>query len=261
MKTIWKLTAWHWRLVRVPYMVLCAVYAIQQAALLLVSAANPHKLGWQMAELFQDCGQMPLFFTALYLVAILAASATRSKGKNQQLYTLYTMPFSRRTLWMSQLLLAAILAAGFVAWQILLYVVLYFPVTLVLGRVAAGMVNTALPWNSLMEELNANPLMQLLLPVKPGSGLTLLGMLLILSLHSACVACCHGLRRAVVFLTTLLGMGAAYAALYLRYHLVTYRSEDKVMYALLSVILAAAVLLAAVNVFQASRALKRAETA
>lgn len=162
---------------------------------------------------------------------------------------------------MSQLLLAAILAAGFVAWQILLYVVIYFPVTLVLGRVAAGMVNTALPWNSLMEELNANPLMQLLLPVKPGSGLTLLGMLLILSLHSACVACCHGLRRTVAFLTALLGTGAAYAALYLRYHLVTYRSEDNVMYALLGVILAVAVLLVAVNVFQASRALKRAETA
>ena len=261
MKTIWKLTAWQWRMVRFPFAVLCGVYAIQQLTLLLLSAADPRKLGYQMAELFQGCGQMPLFFATLYLVAVVAASATRTQAKSQQTYTLYTMPFSRWNLWAAQFLLGLLLLLLFTAWQVFLYAAAYFPVTMILSRVAESMVVNALPWNSLVEELNANLLMQLLLPVKAGSGLTLLGVPIITALHSACMACCHGLRRAVVALLALFGTGTAYAAFYIRYHQVIYGNNAPSYWLLFAVVLVLALGLAVVNVFQAVWALKRAETA
>lgn len=260
MKTMWKLTAWHWRMVRVPFAVLCVVYAIQQLALLLLSAANPQRLGYQMAELFQECGQMPLFFVTLYLVALLGASATSIRAKSHQTYTLYTMPFSRWYLWTAQFLLGLLLLVLFTAWQILLYMAAYFPATMVSVRVASGMVSAALPWSSLSEEFNANPLMQLLVPVKLGSGLALIGLLGVTALQSACMACCHGLRRGVVALTALFGTGIASTAFYVRYHLTVYRSGDTGLYLLLIVLLAMAGAFAAVNLLQTAWALKHAES-
>lgn len=261
MRNIAKLMAWHWRLVRGSYAVLCAVYAVQQLVLLMAAALDSRRLGYQMAELFQGCGQMPLFFIAMYAVAVLAAHATRRRERAQNLYTLYTMPFSRGTLWTAQFMLGLILLEAFAAWQILLYMLAYFPVTMASSRVAAGMMVGALPWNSLLEEVNANPLMQLLLPVKLGSGFALLGLLGITALHSACMACCHGIRRAAVTVLALFGTGAACIAFYVRYHQVTYGTDFQVFGILLVVLLTVAFSLAAVNVFQALRALKRAETA
>lgn len=260
MKKIWKLTSWHWRMVRAPYAVLCAVYAVQQLVLLLLAAGSRQNLGYGMAELFQGCGQMPLFFVTLYLVALVAASATRIRERAQKMYTLCTMPFPRRTLWAAQFLLGLLLLVGFVAWQILLYIGAYFPVALASDRVAASMVTGALPPSSLFTELNANPLMQLLLPIKAGDGLALLGLLLLTALQSACIACCHGLRRVAVSLMALFGTGAACMAFYVRYHLALYGARTSTQFLLLVGALAAAVL-AVVNMLQASRALQRAESA
>lgn len=260
MKKIWKLTSWHWRMVCVPYTVLCAVYAVQQLVLLILSAGSCQNLGYGMAELFQGCGQMPLFFVTFYLVALVAASATRIRERAQKMYTLYTMPFPRRTLWAAQFLLGFLMLIGFVAWQILLYMGAYFPVTLVSDRVTASMVTGTLPPSSLFTELNANPLMQLLLPIKAGSGLALLGLLLLTALQSACMACCHGLRRVAVSLTALFCTGAACMAFYVRYHLALYGSGTSTQ-VLLLVGMSAAMVLAVINMLQAARALQRAESA
>lgn len=195
MKSVMKLMGWHWRFVKHPFALLCGIYGVQQMLLLLLSASNKGKIGMQLADLFMHCGQFPLFFFALYLVLLVSAAANQSRGRARTTYTLYTMPFSRMVLPVAQILLCLLLLVIFAAWQVLLYVAAYVPVSMLSAGAMAGMVSGDLPTGNLLDEINANPLFQLLLPARPGSGLWLVGFMLILSVQSACVAICHGLRR------------------------------------------------------------------
>lgn len=258
MKTI-KLIGWHWRLVKTPFALLCGVYGVQQTILLLLSASSKEMFGSRMTELFLNCGQMPLFFVALFLVSAIAAAATLPSGRSHSLYTVYTLPHSRRDLPVAQFLLCLLLLLLFCAWQFILYTVLYLPVTMVSAGVTAEMVSVALPQGSLLAEFNANPLMQLLLPVSLKGWGCLVAFMGVLSLESACMACCHGIRRVFVSLAALVGTGTASGALYLWYHLVVYAIKSPGEWLLLAFLAGAAALSAILALFNAWWSVKRTE--
>lgn len=259
MKMIGKMIGWHWRLVWVPFGLLCGVYGVQQAVLVLLSASSKDLFGNGLTELFLRCGQMPLFFVAMFLVAVIAAAAARSSGRAHSLYTVYTLPHSRRNLPVVQFLLCLLLLLLFGAWQLILYAVLYLPVTMVSAGVTAEMVSVALPQGSLLAEFNANPLMQLLLPVSPKGWGGLIAFLGVLSLESACMACCHGIRRVFVSLAALVGAGTASSTLYLWYHLVVYAIKSPGEWLLLAFLAGTAALSAILTLFNAWWSVKRTE--
>lgn len=259
MKRLGRLVSWHWHLVRRPFMLLCGVYGAQQMALLLLSAARKETLGMQMADLFMGCGQLPLFFVTLYLVLLTAASATCSGGRSHMMYTLHTMPFPRLLFPAAQILLSLLLQIIFTAWQVVLYMVFYFPVTALSGRVAVGLVSGTLPAGSLFEEINANPLFQMLLPVRGGSWIWVIGFMLLLSIQSACIACCRGFRRAAAMFLAMATAGVGAGSLYLRYYIETNKAWESGVNLLLLLILGAAVLPALLNLGSALWALYRAE--
>ncbi len=260
MKQVGRLMAWHWHLIKDQFALLCGVYGIQQVVLLLLAASSQKMFGFQMADLFLRCGQMPLFFISLYLVVLTAAMAVRSRGRSHTMYTMYTMPFPRVVLPAAQMILCLVLLAVFSAWQVVLYAVSYFPVT-ALSTMAAGHVATGpIPTGSLPNEMNANPLFQLLLPVKVTGWLWLLGFLLLLSVQSACIACCRGLRRVVSMLAALVTAGVGAGALYFQYHITVYRPEDPGVILLAALLWGVALLPAFLNILSTAWALCRAES-
>nr|WP_317398956.1 hypothetical protein [uncultured Gemmiger sp.] len=260
MKNVMKLVGWHWRFVRYPFALLCGIYGVQQMLLLLLSASNKGKIGMQLADLFMSCGQFPLFFFVLYLVLLVSAAANQNRGRAHTSYTLYTMPFSRVVLPVAQMLLCLALLVIFAAWQVLLYVAAYVPVSMFGAGAMAGMVSGVLPTGNLLDEINANPLFQLLLPARPGTGLWLIGFFLVLSVQSACVAVCRGLRRMAAMVAALITAGVGAGALYLRYLIATDHTKEQGVFLLLAFLLAAAILPLVLNLISAAWALYRSET-
>lgn len=260
MKNVMKLVGWHWRFVRYPFALLCGIYGVQQMLLLLLSASNKGKIGMQLADLFMSCGQFPLFFFVLYLVLLVSAAANQNRGRAHTSYTLYTMPFSRVVLPVAQMLLCLALLVIFAAWQVLLYIAAYVPVSMFGAGAMAGMVSGVLPTGNLLDEINANPLFQLLLPARPGTGLWLIGFFLVLSVQSACVAVCRGLRRMAAMVAALITAGVGAGALYLRYLIATDHTKEQGVFLLLAFLLAAAILPLVLNLISAAWALYRSET-
>lgn len=260
MKRVMKLLGWHWRFVRYPFALLCGIYGVQQMLLLSLAASDKGKIGMQLADLFMYCGQFPLFFFALYLVLLVSAAANQNRGRAHTTYTLYTMPFSRVVLPVAQMLLCLALLVIFVAWQVLLYAAAFVPVSMLSAGTMAGLVSGVLPTGNLLDEINANPLFQLLLPARPGSGLWLVGFFLVLSVQSACVAVCHGFRRMVAMFAAMITAGVGAGALYLRYLIATDHTKEPGVFLLLAFLLAVAILPLILNLVSAAWALYRSET-
>lgn len=260
MKSVVKLLEWQWHFVRYPFALLCGIYGVQQILLLLLSASNKDKIGMQLADLFMNCGQFPLFFFTLYLVLLVSAAANQSHGRSHTAYTLYTMPFPRMVLPAAQLLLCLAMLVIFAAWQVLLYAAAYIPVSMLGASTRAGVLSGVLPADNLMDEMNANPLFQVLLPVRLGSWLWLVGFLLLLSIQSACVAVCHGFRRVVAMFAAIITAGVGAGTLYLRYLIATDNTEDPGVSLLLAFLLALAILPLILNLANAAWALYRSET-
>lgn len=260
MKSVMKLLGWQWHFVKYPFALLCGIYGVQQILLLLLSASNKDKIGMQLADLFMACGQFPLFFFALYLVLLVSAAANQSRGRSHTAYTLYTMPFPRMVLPAAQMLLCLALLVIFAAWQTLLYAAAYVPVSMLGASTRAGVVSGILPAGNLLDEINANPLFQVLLPVRLGSWLWLVGFLLLLSAQSACVAVCHGVRRMAAMFAAIISAGVGAGALYLRYLIATDNTVDPGVFLLLAFLLAGAILPLILNLVSAVWALYRSET-
>lgn len=260
MKRVMKLVRWHWHFVRFPFALLCGLYGVQQILLLLLSASNTDKIGVKLADLFMNCGQFPLFFFVLYLVLLVSASANQNRGRSHTTYTLYTMPFSRMVLPVAQMFLCLALLVIFAAWQVLLYAAAFVPVSMLSAGTMAGVVSGNIPTGNLLDEINANPLFQLLLPVRLGSWLWLVGFFLLLSVQSACVAVCHGFRRMAAMFAAMITAGVGAGALYLRYLIATDHTEESGVFLLLAFLLAAAILPLILNLVSAAWALYRSET-
>lgn len=260
MKSVMKLVGWHWHFVRYPFMLLCGIYGVQQILLLFFSASNQDTSGMQLADLFMNCGQFPLFFFTLYLVLLVSAAANQNRGRSHTAYTLYTMPFPRMVLPIAQVLLCLALLVIFAAWQMLLYAAAYVPVSMLSANAMTGVVSGTLPAGNLLDEINANPLLQLLLPVRLGSWLWLVGFFLMLSVQSACVSVCHGFRRMAAMFAAMISAGIGAGALYLRYLIAADHAEESGVFLLLAFLLAAAILPLVLNLVSAAWALYRSET-
>ena len=87
MRPILSLAGWNWRMARRPYAILCAVFAAQQLAVLLVQAQDPDNTGRSLANLYRDGVQFLAFGLAFLLAGLLAGPASNDQKWARCSYT------------------------------------------------------------------------------------------------------------------------------------------------------------------------------
>lgn len=128
MRPILSLAAWNWRMARRPYAILCAVFAVQQLAVLLYQAQTPDLLGAGLARCYENGLQFELFLLTFLLAGLLAGPAINDQKRARCSYTWLTLPLPPAARLAAQVLTAAVLQLGLVALQLVLYALYFFPV-------------------------------------------------------------------------------------------------------------------------------------
>src|SRR5699024_3446460 len=118
MRSILSLAAWNWRMARRPYAILCAVFAVQQLAVLLYQAQTPDLLGAGLARCYENGLQFELFLLTFLLAGLLAGPAVNDQKRARCSYTWLTLPLPPAARLAAQVLTAAVLQLGLVALQL-----------------------------------------------------------------------------------------------------------------------------------------------
>ena len=257
MKAMLSLAGWNWRLARRNYGLLCAAFAAQQLAVLLWQACRPGQLGAGLAIYYAEGFQPQAFALALLLAGLLASPAANDCKRAKCSYTWLTLPLPPAARLAAQVLTAAVLELGMVAWQLALYLVYYFPVQALESALAMDRMGTAMPAQNLYEQLLNSEVAHYLLPKRPLQLALMVAILLLSALLLTCVRLHKGWRRVAA---VVLGAGCGFCCLVL--------FEGEISSALYGSSLpgaAAFVLLplagAAFSIWWALRAIRRAEPA
>lgn len=166
MKRIVHLVAWNWQMARLGHILIAALLAAVQAALLVAFTLEPDNAAARYSALFSGSG-CPLAFAAAYCGAAVTAQRPLwlGRGRSHAAYTMLTFPMPRWQLLLAQTLSTALPLALLMAWELALAAAFYWPVQLLQG--AAGVITASLPGNvsSFWWEFADNLLVRLLLPV------------------------------------------------------------------------------------------------
>ena len=208
MRPILSLAAWNWRMARRPYGILCAVFAVQQLAVLLFQTQVPDQQGAGLARYYEKGWQFELFLAFFLLAGLLAGPAINDQKRAKCSYTWLTMPLSPAARLAGQVLTAAVLQLGFVALQLVLYVLYFFPVQVMENAVVMQQTGQQIPPTTLYEQLIMNRGFYWLIPRRPEHTAMLVFTLLAAALLLTAVRLHKGWRRAVAFLIGVVCGGA-----------------------------------------------------
>ena len=259
MKAMLSLAGWNWRLARRNYGLLCAAFAAQQLAVLLWQACRPGQLGAGLAIYYAEGFQPQAFALALLLAGLLASPAANDCKRAKCSYTWLTLPLPPAARLAAQVLTAAVLELGMVAWQLVLYLGYFFPIQALESALAMDRLGTAMPAQNLYEQLLNSEVAHYLLPKRPRQLALMVAILLLSALLLICVRLHKGWRRVIA---VVLGAGCGFCCLAL------FEGEiDTTLYG--SLILSSTLLLlvaiplagAAFSIWWALRAIRRAEPA
>lgn len=263
MRPILSLAAWNWRMARRPYGILCAVFAVQQLAVLLFQTQVPGQRGAGLAYYYEKGWQFELFLAFFLLVGLLAGPAINDQKRAKCSYTWLTLPLPPAARLVGQVLTAAVLQLGFVALQLVLYVLYFFPVQVMENAVVMQQTGQQIPSTTLYEQLILNRGLYWLVPRRPGQAALLVFTLLAAALLLTAVRLHKGWQRGVAFV---IGVACGVACMPIlqweQYH--TRYSAEYLAQIVLPNIPAWLALLAVLLVFSvwwALRAIRRAETA
>lgn len=92
MRQIFSLAGWNWRLARRAYGILCAVFAAQQLAVLLLQTSRSQMLGMGLAACYEEGYQFPVFLAVFLLAGLLAGPAVNDWKRAKCSYTWLTLP-------------------------------------------------------------------------------------------------------------------------------------------------------------------------
>lgn len=260
MKAMLSLAGWNWRLARRYYGILCAAFAVEQLAVLLWQASRPAMLGMGPAACYEQGFQFPVFLAVFLLAGLLAGPAVNDQKRAKCSYTWLTLPLSPALRLAAQVLTAAVLELGVAALQLVLYMVYFFPVQAVDSARALEQLGTAMPAQSLYEQVLLSDSMYWLLPRRPTQLVLLAVTLLASALLLSCVRLHKGWRRIVAVAVGAVSGGCCVMLFLWEKDFALYTPYD----ALVHNTLLAAVVLAVLVVFSiwwALRAIRRAETA
>lgn len=257
MRPILSLAAWNWRMARRPYGILCAVFAVQQLIVLLYQAQVPNQIGDGLAAYYSQGLQINVFGITFLLAGLLAGPAINDQKRAKCSYTWLTMPLSPAARLAAQVLTAAVLQLGFVALQLVLYVLYFFPVQVMENAVVMQQTGQQIPPTTLYEQLILNRGLYWLVPRRPGQAALLVFTLLAAALLLTAVRLHKGWQRGVAFL---IGVVCGIACAILLYSESLYIQSDHLSRYTPRAVALLAVLLV-FSVWWALRAIRRAETA
>ena len=263
MRPILPLAAWNWRMARRPYGILCAVFAVQQLAVLLFQTQVPDQQGAGLARYYEKGWQFELFLAFFLLAGLLAGPAINDQKRAKCSYTWLTMPLSPAARLAGQVMTAAVLQLGFVALQLVLYVLYFFPVQVMENAVVMQQTGQQIPPTTLYEQLIMNRGFYWLIPRRPEHTAMLVFTLLAAALLLTAVRLHKGWRRAVAFLIGVVCGGACMVILQVE-QLQAQHDEaflEGVIRPSISAFLALLTVLLVFSVWWALRAIRRAEAA
>lgn len=207
MKRILSMAAWNWRMARRPYAVLCALFAAQQLAVLLMMAANRYYAGQGMACYYINGGQPLAFGLAFAAAGVLSARSLWTRGGTRCGYTWLTLPMPPAARLAGHLLTAVVMELGVIAWQLALYLLFLLPVQRLADHTAAGVMRSALPSPHPYEQLARNAALRCVLPARPFSLFLLALLVLGAGVLLPCIFVHKGWQRVAAALQALVGAG------------------------------------------------------
>lgn len=195
MKAMFSLAGWNWRLARRSYGILCAVFALEQLAVLLWQASRSAMLGMGLAACYEEGFQFQVFLLVFLLAGLLAGPAVNDQKRAKCSYTWLTLPMPPAARLAAQVLTAVVLQLGIVALQLVLYMVYFFPVQAMDSARAMEKLGTAMPAQNLYEQVMLSDSMYWLLPRRPAQFALLVVTVLASALLLTCVRLHRGWRR------------------------------------------------------------------
>lgn len=200
MRSILSLAAWNWRMARRPYAILCAVFAVQQLAVLLYQAQTPYLLGAGLARCYENGLQFELFLLTFLLAGLLAGPAVNDQKRARCSYTWLTLPLPPAARLAAQVLTAAVLQLGLVALQLVLYVLYFFPVQVMQNAAATQRIGQEAASMRFYEEVILNRGLYWLIPRRPLQAVLLALTLAAAALLLTAVRLHRGWRRGAALL-------------------------------------------------------------
>ena len=255
MKHTLTLAAWNIRLARRSLMLVWGVFAAQQLALIAWNAARPNGAGAGLASHYSTTAQIYIYLAFYLITALAAGEATHNSRHARSGYTWATLPGTPVQKFTAKAITIAAAELLFTAWQLVWYIVEFFPVTALEGYLARKTYGEALPPANLYEQVVANNLFSRLLPRRPLQLVILLGILALSALLLAALDTVRGWRKLPVFAV---GVLCAWQCFYL----VTVEQHPEWMFTSASrnVTMALAAVLAVLTVWWAVRSIRRGET-
>lgn len=200
MRPILSLAAWNWRMARRPYAILCAVFAVQQLAVLLYQAQTPYLLGAGLARCYENGLQFELFLLTFLLAGLLAGPAVNDQKRARCSYTWLTLPLPPAARLAAQVLTAAVLQLGLVALQLVLYALYFFPVQVMQNAAATQRIGQEAASMRFYEEVILNRGLYWLIPRRPLQAVLLALTLAAAALLLTAVRLHKGWRRGAALL-------------------------------------------------------------
>lgn len=200
MRSILSLAAWNWRMARRPYAILCAVFAVQQLAVLLYQAQTPYLLGAGLARCYENGLQFELFLLTFLLAGLLAGPAVNDQKRARCSYTWLTLPLPPAARLAAQVLTAAVLQLGLVALQLVLYALYFFPVQVMQNAAATQRIGQEAASMRFYEEVILNRGLYWLIPRRPLQAVLLALTLAAAALLLTAVRLHRGWRRGAALL-------------------------------------------------------------
>ena len=200
MRPILSLAAWNWRMARRPYAILCAVFAVQQLAVLLYQAQTPDLLGAGLARCYENGLQFELFLLTFLLAGLLAGPAVNDQKRARCSYTWLTLPLPPAARLAAQVLTAAVLQLGLVALQLVLYALYFFPVQVMQNAAATQRIGQEAASMRFYEEVILNRGLYWLIPRRPLQAVLLALTLAAAALLLTAVRLHRGWRRGAALL-------------------------------------------------------------
>lgn len=255
MKHTLTLAAWNIRLARRSLMLVWGVFAAQQTALIAWNAARPNGAGAGLASHYSTTAQIYIYLAFYLITALAAGEATHNSRHARSGYTWATLPGTPVQKFTAKAITIAAAELLFTAWQLVWYIVEFFPVTALEGYLARKTYGEALPPANLYEQVVANNLFSRMLPRRPLQLVILLGILALFALLLAALDTVRGWRKLPVFAV---GGLCAWQCFYL----VTVEQHPEWMFTSASrnVTMALAAVLAVLTVWWAVRSIRRGET-
>lgn len=255
MKHTLTLAAWNIRLARRSLMLVWGIFAAQQTALIAWNAARPNGTGAGLASHYSTTAQIYIYLAFYLITALAAGEATHNSRHARSGYTWATLPGTPVQKFTAKAITIAAAELLFTAWQLVWYIVEFYPVTALEGYLARKTYGEALPPANLYEQIVVNNLFGRVLPRRPVQLVILLGILALSALLLAALDTVRGWRKLPVFAV---GGLCAWQCFYL----VTVEQHPEWMFTSASrnVTMALDAVLAVLTVWWAVRSIRRGET-